>query len=166
MKRLAYPPALGVIGGIIGWRVVSDRDDAAIRRPTVEASAPEVPRDHDPVFTPRGEALDTVDDNWKPVKLSAERATELENLAMHAVYDRCSQFAAFREGSRLRADVQFDKRMFSNVEIELADPAKASGNTLWYTVFFKRDRPASFKATKDIAAKLCGLHGKDIEHGL
>lgn len=163
MKRLTYLAVLVVIGGIIGC------DDAATRRPAVEALPPparEVPHDSAPVFTPLGKALDAVDDSWKPVKLSAERAAELENLAMHAVYDRCSQFPAFREGSRLRADIQFNKRMFSNVEIDLANPAYAGGNTLWYTVLLERDHRASFKATKDIAAKLCGLPGKDIEAGL
>jgi hypothetical protein len=30
-------------------------------------------------------------------------------------------------------------------------------------VFFKSGRPASFAATKEIAAKLCGLPDKDIE---
>lgn len=183
MQRLGYLVALGVIGGVIGWRVVVDREerDAA---PTAEAApvgvtkepphvepphvtdgphVPDEPHDRDPSFTPRGEALDSVDDNWKPIKLAADRATELENLAMRAVYERCSKYAVFREGSRLNADVQFNKRWFSNVEVRLARPEVSHGNVLWYTVTLRNNRPVSFRATKDIAAKLCGLPGKDIE---
>jgi hypothetical protein len=78
------------------------------------------------------------------------------------VYDRCSRFAAFREGARLRADVQFNKRLFSNVEVDLATTKASAGHTIWYQVFFKSG-PASFAATKEITAKLCRLPDKNIE---
>jgi hypothetical protein len=82
---------------------------------------------------------------------------------MHALYDRLSAFAVFREGSTLRADYQNHEREWSNVEVHLAGPSKSDGHVLWYQVFFKDGRPASFLATKDVAARLCGLPGGYVE---
>ena len=50
-----------------------------------------------------------------------------------------------------------------NVELRLARPEVARGNVLWYTVTLRNNRPVSLRATKEIAAQLCGLPGKDIE---
>lgn len=83
---------------------------------------------------------------------------------MRAVYARCSSHAAaFREGSRIEGDYQDYKRVFSNVAVHLAHPEKANGNVLWYQVYFDKGVPVSIAATKDIAASMCGLPGKEIE---
>jgi len=105
---------------------------------------------------------------FKPVQsskegASAEKEKQLGELAMRAVYDRCSKYAVFREGSTLDASATAYPRPHFNVTVKLADPSKAMGNTLWYRVYFKNEKPFSFSATKTIAAELCGLPKKDTE---
>lgn len=84
---------------------------------------------------------------------------------MHAVYERCSKFAAFREGSALEADYvpEMGKyKAMSNVSVELADPSKAQGNTLWYQVTFANGKPSTVAANKRVSAQLCGFERPDM----
>jgi hypothetical protein len=118
---------------------------------------PSQPLTREPTFNPEGRANDGA---------TVEQATKIANLAMRAVYERCSSFAVFREGAALEGDYQNYKRVFSNVRVRLANAEKTRGHVLWYQVFFEGERPVSFQATKPIAAELCGLSQHEVEVAL
>lgn len=114
-------------------------------RAPVEAAAVERP----PIFTNR--------EDKEPAKQRTERA-------MHAVYEQCrANHHAIREGSRVEGSHvdRFGRfHELVDVKIDLARPEAANGNTLWFQVDLTAN-PPTVAATKDIAARLCGLPGKE-----
>lgn len=153
MKRLLYLVAVGTALGILGASVIKDRDareaerarsaDAAERPPT--PSPPRAEREPRFVFA---EGLD------KPRRAKAE-------LALQAIYDRCSKYAVFREGAQLEAaHVPFGGKGEDDVvaaSVKLPDAARTRGNTLWYQVWFVDGWPSTMVALKPISAELCGF---------
>jgi hypothetical protein len=145
----------GAIAGLASVVAVGSGHADGVEQQICTADEPAVVRlDREPVFKPIQTSKEGA---------SAEEEKQLGELAMRAVYDRCSKYAVFREGSTLDASSTRYPRPHVNVTVKLADPAQARGNTLWYRVYFKAKKPFSFSATKTIAAELCGLPDKDVE---
>jgi hypothetical protein len=136
------------------------REVAKYQPPTTSPSPPQAipPPTPAPVFVPRAMEHDDA---------SATLAAEFENVAMRALYDHCSINSAWRDGSTLKGEYNHYKRdTFVTIEVDLAHPEKAGGDTLWYQVFFNGKKPARFQATKISAAHMCGLDDYDVQHDL
>lgn len=122
-------------------------------RPPAEPASPVAA---EPSFSPQGD----------------EQTIDRENAAMMAVYERCSKFAVWREGTLIKSSYAspWKKRKYGwvNVEARLARMATvAEGNVLWYQVTLdKKGKPVTISATKEIAARLCGLEAHEVEYKL
>lgn len=94
----------------------------------------------------------------------------IEDAAQRAVYERCSRFAVWREGSTLDGTYTFRRAgapEVVNVSVKLARyETVANGNTLWYRVDFVGGKPSTIRAMKDVSAQLCGLDAPDRAYPL
>lgn len=99
-----------------------------------------------------------------------EAGAKVVDAAMRAVYARCSKFYAFREGSTIGGTYVFRKSKKTpervNVEVKLASPSRASGNTLFYMVTFAKGEPKEITPLKQISADMCGLAEADVAEAL
>lgn len=153
-KRLLYLIAVGTVLGVFGASIMKDRDarevaERGAQRAEHTAAPPAAHMEKEPMFI-------------FPEGLEKKRRSMAE-AALTAVYDRCSRYAVFREGSRLEAehvpsgDEGPEGDDVVAVSVKVPDMARTRGNTLWYQVWFVGGRPTTMLALKPISAELCGF---------
>lgn len=155
-----------VIGGLLVLllAVQGGRDAGKVETPTPATPEPAEQRpkpavhvDIDATFTTEG---------------TTDKARAREQTAMRAVYDLCSRFAVWREGTKLSANfVEPNGKYrygFANVDVHLArEDQVANGNMLPYRIDFdKRGEAVAIMAWKDIAAELCGIDEGSVTYKL
>lgn len=102
---------------------------------------------------------------YRTIEADSEHDRQIEDVAMRAVYDRCSKHYVFREGSTLEGIAVAGRKHgeIVNVSVRLADPSKAAGNTLWYQIGLDRKGvPKTITANKQISAQMCGMSSSEM----
>jgi hypothetical protein len=133
----------------------SEPTTTRVGEPADISAVPPVPTERDPAYSAHG--IDKIDG-----AAVERRSGEAIGAATHAVYDLCSKYFAFREGSKIDGTYVFpdpgDREQIVNVSVELAHPEKAGGDTLWYEVYLDlKGKPLRVAPQKRISAEMCGL---------
>lgn len=149
-NRSVLLAVLFLFGSCRSESTTTRRDD-----PPAIANDPPPPIERDPVYIVNG--IDEIDGSAQ-----RNRSTYAVNVAMRAVYDLCSKYFAFREGSTVKGNYVFpdegDREQMVNVSVDLARPEKAGGDTLWYEVDLDlAGKPLRVKPQKRISADMCEL---------
>lgn len=103
---------------------------------------------------------------------SDPKESRLEDIAMRRVYERCaSRHGVFREADTMEGNIVF-RGSFPwervNVFVKVTNTSATDGHsTLPFMITFDgTGAPQTIQATKDIAAKLCGLGASHTDYSL
>lgn len=114
-------------------------------------------------------------ESWDASLKEIDQATaiRIEDIAMARVIERCSPAATWLwdAGVAIEANVVFKGKFPThrvNVFVTPPDPARTDGHSLlpFMITFDGSNAPQTIQATKDIAAKVCGLGAANTDYSL